>query len=353
LWAEFNQVMSKQLQLNGFHPECFAFNKDGSQVVVAMECDLRIFDVTKAKPTLVEKLKAHKHRVTGVDWSADTGQIVSCGEDRNAYVYSLTDGTWTPTLVVLRCNRAALCVKWSPGGKKFAVGTSAKTVMVCNYDSDHDFWVSKSIKKFKSAVLCLDWDPSGKYLAAGGSTMKCHVVCAYVDDVDDGGCDHAFGDQVKDFPSLGFVLCCKYSHDGKKLIYTSQSAQLTMVSFEGDEPETRTVQLPMLPMKAVYFTPDDDYILVGGFDREPFKMKVDGMNLGKPEKVAVKKAAKKAKNAAFEKFQRQANTGSSSAKKGAETAHSFAITCIAPTNQAPNLFASCANGDKNINIYEL
>lgn len=343
--------MSKQLQLEGYHPECFSFNTDGSQVVVAVECDLVIYDVTGTKPKLVEKLKAHKHRVTGVDWSADTGQIVSCGEDRNAYVYSLTDGTWTPTLVVLRCNRAALCVKWSPGGKKFAVGTSAKTVMVCNYDSDHDFWVSKSIKKFKSAVLCLDWDPSGKYLAAGGSTMKCHVVCAYVDDVDEGGCDHAFGDQVKDFPSLGFVLCVKYSNDGKKLVYTSQSAQITVVSLDDDD--ANTVQLPMLPMKSVYFTSDDEHLLVGGFDKDVFKMKVDGIKLGKPEKVSVKKAKKQVKNAAFEKFQRQANTGSSAKKAGSETAHTFAVTCIAPTNKSANIFASCANGDRNVNIYEL
>jgi len=346
--------MSKQLPLTGFHPECFAFNEDGSQVVVAMECDLVIFDVTGSKPAIVDTLKAHKHRVTGVDWSGDTNQIVSCGEDRNAYVYSIEDGKWSPTLVVLRCNRAALCVKWSPGGKKFAVGTSAKTVMVCNYDSDHDFWVSKSIKKFKSAVLCLDWDPSGKYLAAGGSTMKCHIVCAYVDDVDSGDCDHSFGDQVKDFPSLGFVLACNYSSDGKQLVYCSQSAQITLVTgLDSDEPETNVVQLPMLPMKSVIFTADNSHILVGGFDKDPFKMKVDGSKLGEPEKLSVKKAAKKKKNAAFEMFQKKANTGSAAAKKGAETAHSFTITCIAPSKTAPNKFASVANGDRNMNIYEV
>jgi len=346
--------MSKQLALSGCHPECFAFNKDGSMVVVAMECDLVIYDVTKSSPTIVERLKAHKHRVTGVDWSKETDQIVSCGEDRNAYVYTLTDGKWSPTLVVLRCNRAALCVKWSPSGRKFAVGTSAKTVMVCNYDSDHDFWVSKSIKKFKSAVLCLDWDPSGKYLAAGGSTMKCHIVCAYVDDVDSGDCDHSFGDQVKDFPSLGFVLSIAYNSNGTKLVYSSQSAQMTLVSLDGDEPTTDVVQLPMLPMKSVTFTADDQYVLCGGFDKDPFKLKVDGDKLGTPEKLSVKKAAKKQKNAAFAMFQQKANTGSaSSKKKGADTAHTFTLTCIAATNAGANQFASVGNGDKNMNIYEV
>ena len=38
-------------------------------------------------------------------------------QDRNAYVWTLQgNGTWAPTLVILRINRAATCVKWSPLG---------------------------------------------------------------------------------------------------------------------------------------------------------------------------------------------------------------------------------------------
>jgi len=346
--------MSKQYKLPKHHPECFSYNKDGSQCVVAVENDLIIFDLSKGTPAIVQKLQSHKHRVTGVDWSGESNQIVSCGEDRNAYVYSLKDGQWTPTLVVLRCNRAALCVKWSPGGKKFAVGTSMKTVMVCNYDSDHDFWVSKSIKKFKSSVLCLDWDPSGKYLAAGGSTMKCHIVCAYVDDVDEGGCDHSFGEQVKEFPSLGFVLAVKYSGDGKKLAFSSQSSQITIVNTD-DFDDANTTQLATRPMKSICFTSDDSSLVCGGFDKICYKIAVDGTKLGKPEAVTVKKAEKKAKNAAFAKFQQQANLGRAAGgkKKGAETSHTFSITCVGPTNGGKDLFATVANGDRFLNIYAL
>jgi len=39
-------------------------------------------------------------------------------QDRNAYVWTQgDDGKWKPTLVLLRINRAATCVKWSPLGK--------------------------------------------------------------------------------------------------------------------------------------------------------------------------------------------------------------------------------------------
>ena len=40
-------------------------------------------------------------------------------KDRNAYVWTLQDGKWKPTLVILRINRAATCVKWSPKGEHF------------------------------------------------------------------------------------------------------------------------------------------------------------------------------------------------------------------------------------------
>lgn len=33
-----------------------------------------------------------------------------------SYVWNLEGPEWVPTLVILRLNRAALCVKWSPKG---------------------------------------------------------------------------------------------------------------------------------------------------------------------------------------------------------------------------------------------
>ena len=43
--------------------------------------------------------------------------FVSFLQDRNAYVWTESNGEWKPTLVILRINRAATCVKWSPLGK--------------------------------------------------------------------------------------------------------------------------------------------------------------------------------------------------------------------------------------------
>ena len=39
---------------------------------------------------------------TGIDWAPKTNRIVTCGADRNAYVWQLKDGTWVQELVSSR-----------------------------------------------------------------------------------------------------------------------------------------------------------------------------------------------------------------------------------------------------------
>ena len=76
---------------------------------------------------------------------------------------------WKPTLVLLRINRAATYVKWSPREDKFAVASGARCVLmsalnvianiyltsflrfsaiaVCSFDAENNWWVSKLLKK--------------------------------------------------------------------------------------------------------------------------------------------------------------------------------------------------------------
>lgn len=96
-------------------------------------------------------------------------------QDRNAYVWSQDgpDQKWKPTLVLLRINRAATCVKWSPLENKFAVGSGARLISVCYFEQENDWWVSKHIKKpIKSTVTTIDWHPNNVLLAAGSTDFK-------------------------------------------------------------------------------------------------------------------------------------------------------------------------------------
>lgn len=76
----------------------------------------------------------HDKLITSVDWAANSNRIVTASQDRNAYVWQeQVDAetgklVWKPTLVLLRINRAATYVKWSPKEDKFAVASGARQV---------------------------------------------------------------------------------------------------------------------------------------------------------------------------------------------------------------------------------
>ena len=72
--------------------------------------------------------------ITAIDWAPKSNRIVTSSQDRNAYVWQeqpdLETGklVWKPTLVLLRINRAATDVRWSPHEDKFAVSSGARYV---------------------------------------------------------------------------------------------------------------------------------------------------------------------------------------------------------------------------------
>lgn len=106
-------------------------------------------------------------------------------------------------MVLLRINRAATFVRWSPNEDKFAVASGdryisylrqiyellltniSSAIAVCSFDEENNWWVSKQIKKpIRSTVLALDWHPNNVLLAAGSSDYKARVFSAYIKDVD-------------------------------------------------------------------------------------------------------------------------------------------------------------------------
>ena len=113
--------------------------------------DSVVFAWTRPSPCLLCLLQ-HDLVVADIDWSHATNKIVTCSHDRNAFVWSLSPETdeWKPALVILRIQRAAMCCRWTPDGRKFSVGSGAKCVPIAHYESDQDWWISKMIKKHKS-----------------------------------------------------------------------------------------------------------------------------------------------------------------------------------------------------------
>ena len=119
---------------------CHAWNRDRTQIAISPNNhEVHIYKKNGSQWVKAHELKEHNGHITGIDWAPKSDRIVTCGADRNAYVWSQKDGVWKPTLVILRINRAATFVKWSPLENKFAVGSGARLISVCYFESENDW----------------------------------------------------------------------------------------------------------------------------------------------------------------------------------------------------------------------
>ncbi|CAG2173443.1 unnamed protein product, partial [Oppiella nova] len=178
-------------EINSFGTDaipCHAFNASRNRVALSPNNnEVHIYQREGIKWTLSHNLNQHDLRITSIDWAANSNRIVTCSADRNAYVWSLDpqDNQWKPTLVLLRINRAATCVRWSPKEDKFAVGSGAKLVSVCYFEESNDWWVSKHIKKpIRSTVTSIDWHPNNVLLACGSTDYKARIFSGFIKEVD-------------------------------------------------------------------------------------------------------------------------------------------------------------------------
>jgi len=223
-------------------------------------------------------LSEHDQLVTGIDWAPKTNRIVTCSEDRNAYVWVSENGTWKPTLVILRINRAATDVKWSPNEDKFAVASGAKLVSVCYFEEDNDWWVSKHVKKHKSTVLSVDWHPNNTLLLTSSSDYKVRVFAAAVKGVDKkpqgpvlGLAEKmpAFGETVAEISDLnGWVHNAAWSPNGNMFAAVGHDSAIVFVDCTSSPPKTQKLKLSGLPLLSLVWA-NDTTVVAGGHENTP------------------------------------------------------------------------------------
>lgn len=276
--------MAQQVHQLSYSPlTAHAFNKDRSKVAVSPNTnEINIYAQTPSGWILEHTLTEHDKLITGLDWAPNTNRIVSCSQDRNAYVWSLGDDqrTWKPTLVLLRLNRGATAVRWSPDEDKFAVASSARTISICSFEEDNDWWVAKHIKRpLRSTVMSIDWHPNNVLLAAGSSDYHARVFSAYIKGVDTKPPPSVWGERLPfgtvcgEFttPASGWVHAVAFSPSGDALAFVGHDASLTVVHPSAPEcpPHAiHTIRLPSLPYVTLLFL-HETALVAAGNDCQP------------------------------------------------------------------------------------
>lgn len=204
--------------------------------------------------------------------------------DRNAYVWEPSPTGWKPTLVLLRINRAATFVRWSPSEKKFAVGSGARLIAVCYFEEENDWWVSKHLKKpIRSTVTTVAWHPNSVLLAAGSTDSHARVFSGFIKGIDARPESSVWGERLPFNTvcgeylndSAGWVHAVSFSPSGDALAFAGHDSSITVVYPSGpDQPPKAMLNISAqtLPFTSLIWNGEAE-IIAAGYDCEPFRFR--------------------------------------------------------------------------------
>ncbi|KAF9507731.1 hypothetical protein BS47DRAFT_1377844 [Hydnum rufescens UP504] len=326
---------------------CHSFNASNDRLVVSLSSnDAVIYESQDGEWKPQETLAEHDKTITSIDWGRLTNRIVTCSQDRNAYVWTeVPDPTsprrlvWKPTLVLLRINRAATYVRWSPKEDKFAVASGDRAIAICSFDSENDWWVSKLLKKpIRSTVLSVDWHPNNVLLAAGSADNKARVLSAYIKDVDKRPTPTVWGDKLPfntvcgeyGNPTGGWVHSVGFSPSGDVLAFASHDSSITY------DIHVRTSSLPFVTLTWT----SEEGLIAAGHDCQPTLFKGSAHNGWKiiaslddasASGSVGRSSVGRLNNEAFNRF-KNADSRGATAQSGGDlfTVHQNTITSVRP-----------------------
>ncbi|RDH32025.1 putative actin-related protein 2/3 complex subunit 1A [Aspergillus welwitschiae] len=319
-----------------------SFSPDKATLAVARENNVELYQKSGNKFSLTDELKGHEKTVTGVDIAPNSGRIVTCSQDRNAYVWERTPTGWKPTLVLLRINRAATFVRWSPSEQKFAVGSGARVIAVCYFEEENDWWISKHLKKpIRSTITTLAWHPNSVLLAAGSTDSHARVLSSFIKGVDTRPEPSAWGERLPfnticgEFlnDSAGWIQGVSFSPSGDALAFTGHDSSVTVVYPSAPEQPPRamlTIATRLLPFNSLIWNGENE-IIAAGHDCEPYRLRGDenGWQLaGTIESKAGPGAGSAREESALNMFRQMDLKGQTQADTQLKTTHQNTISTV-------------------------
>jgi len=269
-----------------------SFSADRQTVAIARDTTVELYRKVGKTFKLADELKGHDKTVTSVDIAPSSGRIVSCSQDRNALVWEPSPEGYKPTLVLLRIDRAATFVRWSPSEAKFAVGSGDRLIAICYFEEENDWWVSKHLKKpIRSTITTVAWHPNSVLLAAGSTDAHARVFSSFIKGVDERPPPSVWGERLPfntvcgEFlnNSAGWVHSVSFSPSGDALAFAAHDSSITVVYPSGPDQAPKaiiSISTQLLPFMSLIWNGEAE-IIAAGYDCEAFRFKggINGWDL--------------------------------------------------------------------------
>ncbi|KAJ5709890.1 hypothetical protein N7493_009482 [Penicillium malachiteum] len=269
-----------------------SFSSDKQTLAVARENNVELYQSSGNKFALSDELKGHEKTVTSVDIAPNSGRIVTCSQGYSCLQTVMPMSgrrpplAGSPPLVLLRINRAATFVRWSPSEQKFAVGSGARVIAVCYFEEENDWWISKHLKKpIRSTITTLAWHPNSVLLAAGSTDSHARVFSSFIKGIDSRPEPSAWGERLPfnticgEFlnDSAGWIQGVAFSPSGNALAFTGHDSSVTVVYPSAPEQPPRAmlnISTRLLPLNSLIWNGENE-IIAAGHDCEPFRFHGD------------------------------------------------------------------------------
>ncbi|ESL11053.1 ARP2/3 complex subunit [Trypanosoma rangeli SC58] len=326
----------------------FSFNKDCSEAVFSPNNHLLHIvsckDMTDCTTwEIYATLEQHDQSVSATAWHGFTDRILSCSQDRTAFVWQRNaKGTWKPQMVMLDAGvkRGLTSCAWNHSGSKVYVGSAASNIAVGRFDAEDEWWICRLLEGHTGTVTSLAPHPSDDaLLASGGTDGKLRLVSTFMKKVD-GKKTFSFGHVYLEREFGVWVHAIAWAPSGQRFAVATHDSRVHVFDVpsieslcEGTEDALGMyrINLAILPLKSLVFLLED-HLVGGGFDYFPVLFKPSanggGWRLAGKWTAGQTQRVKTAQQVAREKFQNEARMGQADVVDDGQARHKNNIVGI-------------------------
>ena len=309
-----------------------------------------------AQWSIQHTLDQHGQAVTGIAWGKQTNRILSCAQDRTAFVWSESeDGTWIPCHVLLDAavKRGLTSCAWNASENRVFIGSAACNVAVGRYDDPNPFWSCVVISPHVSTVTCLAAHPTQDRCIATGSS-DCTVKITLTKGRNP--------EPVVTLRGTGWINSLKWSPSGAALCFATHGGEVHTATGNSEDFSTfvnKVVRLPSLPLRSVAYV-NEEVIIGAGYDfypigfqqskADPTQWEVAGKFVGAPKALKKEMSATELARA---RFQNEASTGQQQAVELPDTKHTNTISYVLPLPEGGNYAFATSSMDGRVEYWSL